>query len=179
MFWVIAVIIMGEIVVFAQLMLSFQKRGARLRVARAPILKRIEHHKQTMVELSEKVRTRTSEGLEKMETKVADFTHSAGHAANLVAELDSEAHARAEEFGISDEEEEDEEEERDEPREGDADYNPMKVEKDKGFDPFETVRQIRGDLEDIYEQIASLRHDEDLVSNMAQRLAASNGKAKD
>ena len=177
MFWVIAVIIMGEIVVLAQLMLSFQKRGARLRVARAPILKRIEHHRETLVELSEKVRTRTAAGLEKMEDKVADFTHSAGYAANLVAVLDNEAHARAKEFGLSDEEEEKEEEE--EPREGDEDYNPMKVEKDKGFNPFETVRLIRGDLEDIYEQIGSLRHDEDLVSNMTERLVASNGKAKD
>ncbi|MBT6145603.1 MAG: hypothetical protein HOH74_09250, partial [Gemmatimonadetes bacterium] len=45
MLWVIAVVIMGEIVVFAQLMLSFQKRGSRLRIARAPILKRIERHR--------------------------------------------------------------------------------------------------------------------------------------
>ena len=60
---------------------------------------------------------------------------------------------------------------------GDA-VNPMKVEKDKGFDAFETVRLIRGDLEDIYEYIESLRHDKDIVSNMAQRMAASNGKPK-
>ena len=45
-------------------MLAFQKRGARLKIARAPILKRIERHKQDLGELAEKVQIRTKESLE-------------------------------------------------------------------------------------------------------------------
>ena len=182
MIWVVGVIVVGEILIFVQLMLSYQKRGARLKIARAPILKRIEQHKQDLVELSEKVQARTTESLEKVDLRIADYTHRTGFAANLVAELDNEAHERAEELGLNadDKEEEEEEEEHEEPpADGEGNFNPMKVEKDKGFDPFDTVRHIRGDLEDVFEQVESLRNDEDIVTNMAQRLAASNGKPKD
>ena len=170
MIWVILVVLVCEVVIFTQLMLSFQMRGDRLKIARAPILKRIEQHRQALVELSEKVQTKTAESLEKVDEKIADATHSADFAANLVDELDNEAHERAEELGLNSLEEEEEEEEE----------APTKVEKDKEFDPFETVRNIRGDLEDIYESIESLRNDEDIVKAMAQRLAAANnGEAKD
>ncbi len=179
MIWVIAVVIIGEIVIFAQLMLSFQKRGARLKVARSPILKRIEDHKQKLIDLSEKVQSRTAESLAKVDDKITDFTHRTGFAANLVAELDNEAHERSEELGLNDAEEDEEDEEEEEVTTDDGSFNPMKVEKDKGFDPFDTVRDIRGDLEDIFEQIGSLRSDQDIVTSMAQRLASSNGKAKD
>ena len=171
MIWVILVVLVCEVVIFTQLMLSFQMRGDRLKIARAPILKRIEQHRQALVELSEKVQTKTAESLEKVDEKIADATHSADFAANLVDELDNEAHERAEELGLNSLEEEEEEEEEE---------APTKVEKDKEFDPFETVRNIRGDLEDIYESIESLRNDEDIVKAMAQRLAAANNvKAKD
>ena len=181
MIWVILVVLVCEVVIFTQLMLSFQMRGDRLKIARAPILKRIEQHRQALVELSEKVQTKTAESLEKVDEKIADATHSAGFAANLVDELDNEAHERAEELGLNSlEEEEEEEEEEEAPANGEEQFNPTNVEKDKAFDPFKTVRNIRGDLEDIYESIESLRNDEDLVKAMAQRLAAANnGKAKD
>ena len=172
MIWVILVVLVCEVVIFTQLMLNFQMRGNRLKIASAPILKRIEQHRQALVELSEKVQTKTAESLEKIDEKIAETTHSADFAANLVDELDNEAHERAEELGLNSLEEEEEEEEEEEA--------PTKVEKDKEFDPFETVRNIRGDLEDIYESIESLRNDEDIVKAMAQRLAAANNvKAKD
>lgn len=178
MIWVILVVLVCEVVIFTQLMLSFQMRGDRLKIARAPILKRIEQYRQALVELSEKVQTKTAESLEKVDEKIADATHSAGFAANLVDELDNEAHERADELGLNSLEEEEEEEEA--PANGEEQFNPTKVEKDKEFDPFETVRNIRGDLEDIYESIESLRNDEDIVKAMAQRLAAANnGEAKD
>jgi len=178
MIWVILVVLVCEVVIFTQLMLNFQKRGDRLKIARAPILKRIEQHTQALVELTEKVQTKTAESLEKVDEKIADATHSAGFAANLVDELDNEAHERADELGLNSLEEEEEEEEA--PANGEEQFNPTKVEKDKEFDPFETVRNIRGDLEDIYESIESLRNDEDIVKAMAQRLAAANnGEAKD
>lgn len=178
MIWVILVVLVCEVVIFTQLMLNFQKRGDRLKIARAPIFKRIEQHRQALVELSEKVQTKTAESLEKVDEKIADATHSAGFAANLVDELDNEAHERADELGLNSLEEEEEEEEA--PANGEEQFNPTKVEKDKEFDPFETVRNIRGDLEDIYESIESLRNDEDIVKAMAQRLAAANnGEAKD
>ncbi len=179
MIWVILVVLVCEVVIFTQLMLNFQKRGDRLKIARAPILKRIEQHRQALVELSEKVQTKTAESLEKVDEKIADATHSAGFAANLVDELDNEAHERAEELGLNSLEEEEEEEE-EAPANGEEQFNPTNVEKDKAFDPFKTVRNIRGDLEDIYESIESLRNDEDIVKAMAQRLAAANnGEAKD
>ena len=178
MIWVILVVLVCEVVIFTQLMLNFQMRGNRLKIARAPILKRIEQHRQALDELSEKVQTKTAESLEKVDEKIADTTHSADFAANLVDELDKEAHERAEELGLNSLEEEEEEEEA--PANGEEQFNPTKVEKDKEFDPFETVRNIRGDLEDIYESIESLRNDEDIVKAMAQRLAAANsGKAND
>ena len=178
MIWVILVVLVCEVVIFTQLMLNFQKRGDRLKIARAPILNRIEQHEQALVELSEKVQTKTAESLEKVDEKIADATHSAGFAANLVDELDNEAHERADELGLNSLEEEEEEEEA--PANGEEQFNPTKVENDKEFDPFETVRNIRGDLEDIYESIESLRNDEDIVKAMAQRLAAANNvKAKD
>ena len=177
MIWVILVVLVCEVVIFTQLMLSFQMRGDRLKIARAPILKRIEQHRQALDELSEKVQTKTAESLEKVDEKIADTTHSADFAANLVDELDNEAHERAEELGLNSLEEEEEEEA---PANDEEQVNPTKVEKDKEFDPFETVRNIRGDLEDIYESIESLRNDEDIVKAMAQRLAAANnGKAND
>ncbi|HJN28397.1 MAG TPA: hypothetical protein QF604_10820 [Candidatus Latescibacteria bacterium] len=180
MIWVILVVLVCEVVIFTQLMLNFQKRGDRLKIARAPILKRIEQHRQALVELSEKVQTKTAESLEKVDEKIADATHSAGFAANLVDELDNEAHERAEELGLNSLEEEEEEEEEEAPANGEEQFNPTNVEKDKAFDPFKTVRNIRGDLEDIYESIESLRNDEDIVKAMAQRLAAANnGEAKD
>lgn len=179
MIWVILVVLVCEVVIFTQLMLNFQMRGNRLKIARAPILKRIEQHRQALVELSEKVQTKTAESLEKVDEKIADTTHSADFAANLVDELDNEAHERAEELGLNSLEEEEEEEE-EAPANDEEQVNPTKVEKDKEFDPFETVRNIRGDLEDIYESIESLRNDEDIVKAMAQRLAAANnGKAND
>tara|TARA_Y100000588_G_scaffold143915_1_gene157889 strand:- start:425 stop:964 length:540 start_codon:yes stop_codon:yes gene_type:complete len=179
MIWVILVVLVCEVVIFTQLMLNFQKRGDRLKIARAPILKRIEQHKQALVELSEKVQTKTAESLEKVDAKIADATHSAGFAANLVDELDNEAHERADELGLNSLEEE-EDEEKEAPANDEEQFNPTKVETDKEFDPFKTVRNIRGDLEDIYEFIESLRNDEDIVKAMAQRLAAANnGGAKD
>lgn len=72
----------------------------------------------------------------------------------------------------------DEEKDEEQPASGEEPFNPTRVEKDKRFNPFDTVRHIRGNLEDILEQIGSLRSDEDIVTNMAQRLAASNGKPK-
>ena len=180
MIWVILVVLVCEVVIFTQLMLNFQMRGNRLKIARAPILKRIEQHRQALDELSEKVQTKTAESLEKVDEKIADTTHSADFAANLVDELDNEAHERAEELGLNSLEEEEEEEEEEAPANDEEQVNPTKVEKDKEFDPFETVRNIRGDLEDIYESIESLRNDEDIVKAMAQRLAAANnGKAND
>ncbi|MED5416973.1 MAG: hypothetical protein VYC64_18660 [Candidatus Latescibacterota bacterium] len=180
MIWVILVVLVCEVVIFTQLMLNFQKRGDRLKIARAPILNRIEQHEQALVELSEKVQTKTAESLEKVDEKIADATHSAGFAANLVDELDNEAHERADELGLNSLEEEEEKEEEEAPANGEEQFNPTKVERDKEFDPFETVRNIRGDLEDIYESIESLRNDEDIVKAMAQRLAAANnGEAKD
>ncbi|MEE3041539.1 MAG: hypothetical protein VX948_11775 [Candidatus Latescibacterota bacterium] len=178
MIWVILVVLVCEVVIFTQLMLSFQMRGDRLKIARAPILKRIEQYRQALVELSENVQTKTAESLEKVDEKIADAIHSANFAANLVDELDNEAHERAEELGLNSLEEEEEEEEAF--ANGEEQFNPTKVEKDEEFDPFETVRNIRGDLEDIYESIESLRNDEDIVKAMAQRLAAANnGEAKD
>ncbi|MEE3264418.1 MAG: hypothetical protein VX290_16365 [Candidatus Latescibacterota bacterium] len=180
MIWVILVVLVCEVVIFTQLMLSFQMRGDRLKIARAPILKRIEQHRQALVELSEKVQTKTAESLENVDEKIADTTHSADFAANLVDELDNEAHERAEELGLNSLEEEEEKEEEEAPANGEEQFNPTKVERDKEFDPFETVRNIRGDLEDIYESIESLRNDEDIVKAMAQQLAAANnGEAKD
>ena len=180
MIWVILVVLVCEVVIFTQLMLNFQMRGNRLKIASAPILKRIEQHRQALVELSEKVQTKTAESLEKIDEKIADATHSADFAANLVDELDNEAHERAEELGLNSLEEEEEKEEEEAPANGEEQFNPTKVEKDKDFDPFETVLNIRGDLENIYESIESLRNDEDIVKAMAQRLAAANsGKAND
>ena len=77
MIWVILVVLVCEVVIFTQLMLNFQMRGDRLKIARAPIFKRIEQHRQALVELSEKVQTKTAESLEKIDEKIADATHSA------------------------------------------------------------------------------------------------------
>ena len=183
MIWVVAVVIVSEIVIFVQLMLVFQKRGARLEIARAPILKRIERHKQDLGELAEKVQIRTKESLEPLDEKIAGFTRSTSFAENLVAELENEAHEHAQELGLNandEDEDEDEDEEKDEeqPASGEEPFNPTRVEMDKRFNPFDTIRHIRGNLEDIFEQIGSLRSDEDIVTDMAQRLAASNDKPK-
>lgn len=177
MIWVVAVVIVSEIVIFVQLMLAFQKRGARLKIARAPILKRIERHKLNLRELAEKVQIRTKESLEPLDAKIAGFTRNTGFAANLVAELDNEAHERAQELGLNANDEDGDEEE-EQPANDEDPSAPTRVVKDKPFNPFDRVRHIRGNLEDIFEQIGSLRSDEDIVTNMAQRLAASNDKPK-
>jgi hypothetical protein len=177
MIWVVAVVIVSEIVIFVQLMLAFQKRGARLKIARAPILKRIERHQLNRGELAEKVQIRTKESLEPLDAKIAGFTHDTGFAANLVAELDNEAHERAQELGLN-ANDEDEDEDEEQPANGEKPSAPTRVVKDKPFNPFDRARHIRGNLEVIFEQIGSLRSDEDIVTNMAQRLAASNDKPK-
>lgn len=115
MIWVVAVVIVSEIVIFVQLMLVFQKRGARLEISRAPILKRIERHKQDLGELAEKIQISTKESLEPLDEKIAGFTHSTSFAENLVAELENEAHEHAQELGLNaNDEDEDEDEEKEE-----------------------------------------------------------------
>lgn len=188
MIWVVIVVVLGLLVILAQLLLSFQTRAARLRVAQSPIRKQISAHKQKLIELAATVRATADTGLAELQQEMAKYTRSCAHAANIVAELDPEAFARAEEMELDLEALEQEaakEKEKEEDHSDDGllgerhDIIPRTYVGPEQANPVDQLRSIRHHLEEAYELMESLRHDASLVRQTADRLAPVADKGKD
>ena len=195
MVWVLVVVVVSLVVVLAQLLLHYQKRASRLKIAQNPVRRQIDNYKQKLVEMATEVRAVADEGVEQLQKDMADFTRRSGHAANIVAELDDEAHAKAAEMDMESEEEEDEDSEDGlggEAGNGEAEAEEhdiigerkdpsMRIEADR-INPVELVRAIRHDLEETYDYMESLRTDANIVTQTAGRLGTADkgaGSSKD
>ena len=93
MLWILVTVLVGLFVIVVQLLLSYQRRAARLRVAQNPVRKQIKDYKEKITELGESVRSMGKESLIQLKKDLEAFQLRSGRAANLTAELDSEAHA--------------------------------------------------------------------------------------
>ena len=93
MLWILVTVFVGFIVIIVQLLLAYQKRASRLKVAQNPVRKQISDHKKKIEELAEGVRNMANEGLVQLKEDLVGLQRRSGQAANLNAELDSEAQA--------------------------------------------------------------------------------------
>lgn len=195
MLWILITVLVGLFVIIVQLLLAYQKRANRLRVAQNPVRKQINDYKNKITEVAEGVRTMASDSLSQLKKDLADYQKRSGHAANLTAELDSEAQdwlaaregesgstSADEEFGLNgDDDDEDESEDGeggiDELLGGRKDAH-MRVELGHA-NPVEIVRSIRHELEQTYEYIEGLRTDASIVQQSLQWLGEEDdGKSK-
>ena len=192
MLWILITVLVGLVVINVQLLLNFQRRSARIKIAHVPIRKIIDDYKEKIAELGEGVRTMANASLGQLKEDLGKFQRRSGQAANLNAELDSEAQAWAAERADDDDDDEEEEEEElllDEDTH-DEESDPRQNEdakaeldeflggrKDIGYhvdnlraDPVALVQAIRQDLEETYNYIESLRTDATLVQQSLQFL---------
>lgn len=196
MLWILVTVLVGLVVIIVQLLLSYQKRAARIKIAYTPVRKMIDDYKQKITDLGNGVRSMANESLVQLEKDLDKFQQRSGKAANLTSELDTEAQAWVAERTdddakeqdddelLLDEDEQDEESER--PESGDDDIDELlggrkdigyRVEDRRG-NPVEVVRAIRRDLEETYEYIEGLRTDATLVQQSLQWLS-NQGKGKE
>ena len=183
MIWVAVVVVICELVVLVQLLMSYQTRAHRLVLAQNPIKQRMDKHRETLQDLGKQVRSMADVGVEKLEIEVTEHTHLSGHAANAVADIDAEAY---EAEGEGEEEEEETEGDPDE-LEGEDDFEggdgivgrvgglyTVDMDADR-LKPMETVHAIRHELEDTYEYLTGIRRDIEIIQHTVVRLA-SNGE---
>lgn len=199
MLWILITVLVGLFVIIVQLLLSYQRRAARLKIAQNPVRKQISDYKDKIVELGESIRATADESLVKLKEDLTDFERRSGQAATFNAELDPEAQAWvAEREGDDghDEEEEDplfapgdtadeplrsrqDHEEQDEDADGilgGRKDSHLRVE-DNRANPVELVRAIRHELEETFQYIESLRTDASLVQQSLQWLGQDKEKA--
>lgn len=149
MIW-IAVVVICELVVLVQLLMSCRTRAHRLVLAQNPIKQRMDKHRETLSDLAKEVRQMGDTSVEKLEMALTQHTNLSGHAATSVSEIDAEAF---EAQGENEEGEVVEEEDEFESRDGivgglyavDMDADRLK--------PLDTVHAIRHELEDTYEYL--------------------------
>lgn len=203
MLWILITVLVGLVVINVQLLLNFQRRSARIKIAHVPVRKVINDYKEKIAELGEGVRTMANASLSQLKVDLGKFQRRSGQAANLNAELDIDAQAwAAERAGEEGEEEEelelegeeellpDEElqDEESDPRQSDGDRSDLDEllggRKDIGYhvdnlraDPVALVQAIRQDLEETYNYIESLRTDATLVQQSLQFLGKSKEEA--
>jgi hypothetical protein len=201
--WILITVLVGLVVINVQLLLNFQRRSARIKIAHVPVRKVINDYKEKIAELGEGVRTMANASLSQLKVDLGKFQRRSGQAANLNAELDIDAQAwAAERAGEEGEEEEelelegeeellpDEElqDEESDPRQSDGDRSDLDEllggRKDIGYhvdnqraDPVALVQAIRQDLEETYNYIESLRTDATLVQQSLQFLGKSKEEA--
>ena len=196
MLWILVTVLIGLIVIIVQLLLSYQKRAARIKIAYTPMRKMIDDYKQKITDLGNGVRSMANESLVQLEKDLDKFQQRSEKAANLTSELDTEAQAwvaermdddakeQDDDERLLDEDEQDEKSER--PESGDDDVDGLlggrqnidyRVEDRRG-NPVEVVRAVRRDLEETYEYIEGLRTDATLVQQSLQWLS-NQGKGKE
>ena len=90
MIYIVAVVLLGLIVVLAQLLLVYQKRSHDLRMKMEPIRRRIRDHRNTMAELFTKVQERGSTRLGEVERYLAAQGEKLEHAEEAYGDLDGE-----------------------------------------------------------------------------------------
>lgn len=177
--WILVVVVVGMVVILAQLLLAYQKRAVRLRFAQNPVRRQITDHRHKLTELAETIRGMADTGLQQLQTNLSDLTRRSSHAANVVAELDPEAQARAEEMELAIEEEgEGDGSESGNGHEDEALDELLGERREIGrrigadeLNPVELVRSVRHDLEESYNYLESLRTDATLLRQTASRLA--------
>ena len=197
MLWILITVLVGLVVINVQLLLNFQRRSARIKIAHVPVRKIIDDYKEKIAELGEGVRTMANASLGQLKEDLGKFQRRSGQAANLNAELDSEAQAWAAERADDDDDDDDDDEEEEKEEEllldedtHDKESDPRQSEdakaeldeflggrKDIGYhvdnlraDPVALVQAIRQDLEETYNYIESLRTDATLVQQSLQFL---------
>jgi len=139
--WILITVLVGLVVINVQLLLNFQRRSARIKIAHVPVLKVINDYKEKIAELGEGVRTMANASLSQLKVDLGKFQRRSGQAANLNAELDIDAQAwAAERAGEEGEEEELE-------LEGEEELLPDEELQDEESDP----RQSDGDRSDLDE----------------------------
>jgi hypothetical protein len=193
--WILVTVFVGFIVIIVQLLLAYQKRASRLKVAQNPVRKQISDHKKKIEELAEGVRNMANEGLVQLKEDLVGLQRRSGQAANLNAELDSEAQAwvterEDEEGGLPDDlllEDEDEATPEDGEGEEEDDIDgiiggrrdPTRRVESHRANPVEIVRAVRHELEETLEYIEGLRTDATIVQQSLQWLGQENeGKGK-
>ena len=65
--WIVAVVLLGLIVVLAQMLLIYQKRSHELRLKMEPIRRRIHDHRSTTAEIFARIQERSAERLAELE----------------------------------------------------------------------------------------------------------------
>ena len=183
MIWIIIIVLVGEVVVFVQLLMGYQSRAHRLVLAQDPMRKRIEHHRETLEELTEKTRTAADNSIDQLDKAMADYTLRCGHAANTVAELDAEAYASQGQEMEEEEEEEEESGDEDKPEEEDAiavrTTGVYKVDLDSDrLKPIEMVQAIRHELEETFDYMEGMRRDGTIIRSTASRIGGGSGQGQ-
>ena len=198
MLWILVTVLVGLFVIIVQLLLSYQRRAARLKVAQNPVRKQIGDFKDKITEVGEAVRVMANESLGDLKKDLTKFERRSGVAANFTAELDPEAQAWVAaregedstseadpEFDVEEDEDEEESSANDKQEHDDIDEllggrkDPMGKVSDNRANPVELVRAIRLELEETYEYIESLRTDAGLVQQSLQWLGDDKSKGKD
>lgn len=182
MIWIVVVVVISELVVLVQLLMSYQTRAHRLVLAQNPIKQRMDKHRETLSDLAKEVRLMGDTSVEKLEMALTQHTNLSGHAATAVSENDAEAF---EAQGENEEEEvvEDEEEVEDEFETGDGIVGrvgglyTVDMDADR-LKPLDTVHAIRHELEDTYEYLTGIRRDIEIIQHTASRLGGDSESAE-
>ncbi|MFH1570066.1 MAG: hypothetical protein ABIL09_18890 [Gemmatimonadota bacterium] len=87
MLWILVVVLLGLLVVMAQLLLVYQKRAHELRLKMEPIRRRIRDHRQTMGETFARLRERSSGRLEQLDAFLARRAAELEQAEGIYEEL--------------------------------------------------------------------------------------------
>ena len=179
MIWIAVVVVICELVVLVQLLMSYQTRAHRLVLAQNPIKQRMDKHRETLSDLAKEVRQMGNTSVEKLEMALTQHTNLSGHAATSVSEIDAEAF---EAQGENEEEEvvEEEDEEVDEFESGDGIVGGLyTVDMDADrLKPLDTVHAIRHELEDTYEYLTGIRRDIEIIQHTASRLGGDSESAE-
>lgn len=163
MIWIAAVVLLGLIVVLAQLLLVYQKGAHDLRMKMEPIRRRIRGHRTTMAEVFAKVQERGTARLGEVERYLATQGEKLGKAKSAYEDLEGEEMLQAPEA--------------DEEESGgviDDDYDPEM--EDQAAAAREVAREVLQAHESLDGRLNELGRDRDLIARTLDRMQSQFGE---
>jgi len=162
--YIVAVVLLGLIVVLAQLLLVYQKRAHDLRMKMEPIRRRIRDHRNTMAELFAKVQERGTTRLGELERYLAAQGEKLESAEAAYEDLESEPMLRVPEPT---------EEEEGEPAIGE-DYDPEWEGQAAGAR--EVARAVLQAHESLDGQLNEMGRDREVIGRTLERMQSQFGE---
>jgi len=163
--WIASVVLLGLVVVLAQLLLVYQKRAHDLRMKMEPIRRRIRNHRSTMAEVFSKVQERGAESLASVDRFLDTQGDKLERAETVYEDLSGEDMLQT-------------------PEENDDSDAPDPLD-DEDYDPEfeaqasaarETAREVIAGHESIESQLNEMGRDRDVIARTLERMQSQFGE---